>query len=118
LKDYRTTIRSWEPSQQYTGTYKGSHNIYTNNSHNTTTSCSDFATSGPHKPRHKRYHQGSGEAGKAAAVILQETNNIAKAIQSAPSPKSSYTSVLSSNLAPISRPITIYTDPITHSSTT
>jgi len=49
------------------------------------------------------------EAGKAAAVILQETNNIAKAIQSAPSPKSLYAPVLSSNLASISRPITIST---------
>ena len=38
------------------------------------------------------------EAGKAAAVILQETNNIAKALQPAPSPKSSYALVLSSNL--------------------
>jgi hypothetical protein len=49
------------------------------------------------------------EAGKAAAALLQETNNIAKAIQSVPSPKSPYASVLSSNLAPISRPITIST---------
>jgi hypothetical protein len=49
------------------------------------------------------------EAGKIAAAVNQETNNIAKAIQSAPSPKSSYALVLSSNLAPISRPITIST---------
>ena len=49
------------------------------------------------------------EAGKAAAVILKETNSIVKDIQSAPSPKSSYASVLSSSSAPISRPITIST---------
>ena len=48
------------------------------------------------------------EAGKASAVILQETNNI-KAIQSTPPLKSSYASVLSSNLAPTSRPIIIST---------
>ena len=51
----------------------------------------------------------TAETGKTAAIILQETNNIAKAIHSAPYLKSSYASVLSSNLAPISRPITIST---------
>jgi hypothetical protein len=45
------------------------------------------------------------EAGKAATTFLQETNGIAKIIQSTPSTKSLYALVLSSNLAPISRPI-------------
>lgn len=45
----------------------------------------------------------------AAAVILQETDNIAKAIQSAPSLKSSHALGFSSKSAPISRPITIST---------
>ena len=58
------------------------------------------------------------EAGKAAAVILQETNNIAKAIQSVPSPKSSFASALSSNLALLATNYNIYTDLINYSSTT
>lgn len=49
------------------------------------------------------------EARRAATTLLQETNDIAKAIQSSPIPKSSYASVLSSNIAPLSKPITIST---------
>jgi hypothetical protein len=41
--------------------------------------------------------------------IAKATNDIAKAIQSTPSPKASYASVLSSNTAPLSKPITIST---------
>lgn len=41
--------------------------------------------------------------------LLQETNDIAKAIQSMPSPKPSYASVVSSNATPLSKPITIST---------
>ncbi|KAH6701305.1 hypothetical protein BKA61DRAFT_705104, partial [Leptodontidium sp. MPI-SDFR-AT-0119] len=41
--------------------------------------------------------------------IAKATNDIAKAIQSTPSPKASYASVLSSNAAPLSKPITIST---------
>jgi hypothetical protein len=49
------------------------------------------------------------QAGKAAELILQETNNIAKTIQSPPSRRSSYASVLSSNPSPLSKPITLST---------
>ncbi len=62
--------------------------------------------------------KGVAEAGKEAAVILQEMRDIAKAIQSTPTPKSTYASVLSSNIAPSSKPIAMPTDSITHSSTT
>jgi hypothetical protein len=51
----------------------------------------------------------AAETGKAAAVMLQETNNIARAIQSTLTLRSSYAPVLSSNLAPVGRPITIST---------
>lgn len=50
------------------------------------------------------------QAGKSATAILQETN-IAKAVQSAPPTKSSYASVLSSNAAPLSKPMTLSTQP-------
>ncbi|KAG9230402.1 hypothetical protein BJ875DRAFT_349433, partial [Amylocarpus encephaloides] len=53
--------------------------------------------------------KGVAEVGKEAAVVLQETRDIAKAIRSTPTPKSSYASVLSSNIAPSSKPITIPT---------
>ncbi|KAH7370254.1 hypothetical protein BKA65DRAFT_602701 [Rhexocercosporidium sp. MPI-PUGE-AT-0058] len=58
----------------------------------------------------------AAETRRTTTELLQETNDIAKAtndivkaIQSTPSPKASYTSVLSSNAAPLSKPITIST---------
>jgi hypothetical protein len=49
------------------------------------------------------------EANKITAELLQETNNIAKAIQTFPTTKSSYASVLSGGGAPASKPVTIAT---------
>jgi hypothetical protein len=58
----------------------------------------------------------AAESRKTTIALLQETNDITKAtsdiakdIQTMPSPKASYASVLSSNAAPLSKPITIST---------
>ena len=51
----------------------------------------------------------AAEARKATTTLVQEINTIAKAIQSSLAPKSLYVSVLSSNLALLSKPITIST---------
>jgi hypothetical protein len=65
----------------------------------------------------------AAETRRTATILLQETNDIAKemnditkatydtakAIQSIPSPKASYASVLTSNITPLSKPMTIST---------
>lgn len=48
-------------------------------------------------------------AGKLTSTLLKEINDIAKAMHSSPTPRSSYASVLSSNVSQISKPMTIST---------
>jgi hypothetical protein len=51
----------------------------------------------------------AAEERRTTTALIQETNDIAKAIQATPPSKASYASVLTSNAAPLSKPITIST---------